>query len=286
VLAEHRRVDEVAHDLVRRPEDLDVILAAGVDGDVLGDLAAALVGGRGVAASASVGHHVAIFEAAHGPGRDIAGRDRANPTAMLLSAVMMLRHVGAFEVAGRIERALEQALRSGVRTRDLGGGAPCVGTSAFADDVIARLEEPRAHDAFGVTAATGGRTRWARLRPASESVVRSGVEAHVHERTVGMDVFVQSDWTPAQLGAALGGMTAGTRLCLRAIWNRGVQVYPDVEDRSSHAAATSWTIVTCSCSWSASRSPSAGCTSSASASSAGSPGTRRREARHDAPARP
>ena len=233
VVAEHRRVDDVAHDLVCRPELFDVILTAGVGGDILGELATGLVGGRNVAASASVSHHVAIFEAVHGPGRDIAGRDLANPTAMLRCAVMMLRHIGAVDVAGRVERALEQTLRRGVRTRDLGGGPRCVGTAAFADDVIAQLEAHGADGASDTTADVGRHTRAARLHPVPQAMPRSEAEPHARETTVGMDVFVQSDWTPAQLGAALGGMTAGTRLCLRAIWNRGAQVYPEVEGRPS-----------------------------------------------------
>ena len=235
VTAAHRAVDEVAHDLVRRPEDFDVILTSGVGGDILGDLAMGLVGGRNVAASASVGHRVAIFEPAHGPGRDVAGRDLANPTAMLRAAVMLLRHIGAIEVAGRIEWALEETLRRGVRTRDLGGGPLCVGTSAFADDVIARLEQPHREGAHATTAVGERHLRAARLHPVPESVPRSDARAHARETTVGMDVFVQSDWTPAQLGPALSGMTAGTRLCLRTIWSRGAQVHPGADGRPSLA---------------------------------------------------
>jgi isocitrate dehydrogenase len=239
--AEHLLVDNLAHQLVRRPEAFDVVVTTNLHGDILSDLAAGLVGGLGVAPSANVGREVSIFEAVHGAAPDIAGRDLANPTALLLSAVMLLRHAGDDQAAARVERALERALRDGVRTRDLGAGSG-VGTAAFADAVIERLDEGAADDGPDEDAALagpGGRRvrrapcRAARLLPVPEPPGRS--TRPPSERTVGLDVFVQSDWTPAQLGEALAGISAGTPLRLLMISNRGTQVFPHVGGRPSLA---------------------------------------------------
>src|SRR5262249_58281192 len=114
----------------------DVGLLENLYGDMVSDLAAGLVGGLGVVPGANLGTHAAIFEAVHGTAPDIAGQDKANPTAMLMSAILMLRHLGAPEPADAIERALLAAFRAGVKTPDIGGS---VGTTAFTRAVIERL---------------------------------------------------------------------------------------------------------------------------------------------------
>jgi isocitrate dehydrogenase len=234
--AEHLSADNVARQLVRHPEQFGVIVTTNSHGDILGDLAAGLVGGLGVAPSANVGHDVAIFEAVHGAAPDLAGRDLANPTALLLSAVMLLRHVGDAGAAGRVARALEQTLRAGLYTRDLATpSAKWLGTSAFADAVVARLDAPaREHgdDAEAWPPATA-RRRAARLQPAPEPPAPR--RAPPAERTVGVDVFVQFAGSPQQLGEALASMAAGTPLRLLTISNRGTQVYPDPGGRPSLA---------------------------------------------------
>ena len=106
-------------------------------GDIMSDLCAGLVGGIGLAPSANIGADCAIFEAVHGSAPKHAGKNDANPTALILSAAMMLRHLGETEAAGRIESAVLALLRGGVKvTYDLGGG---LGTSEFADAVIAEM---------------------------------------------------------------------------------------------------------------------------------------------------
>jgi isocitrate dehydrogenase (NAD+) len=121
---DERIVDAACMHLVMRPEQFDVLVLPNLYGDIVSDLCAGLVGGLGVVPGANLGLDVAVFEAVHGSAPDIAGQNRANPTALLLSAVMMLRHIGEAVVADRIMTALEHVLTDGkVRTRDLGGTA-------------------------------------------------------------------------------------------------------------------------------------------------------------------
>lgn len=132
-----RIVDAACMHLVLRPETFDVLLMPNLYGDIVSDLCAGLVGGLGVVGSANLGHDAAVFEAVHGTAPDIAGQDAANPTALLLSAVMMLRHIGEDAAADCIRTALARVLeRNEVRTRDLGGQAT---TTAFADAICREL---------------------------------------------------------------------------------------------------------------------------------------------------
>jgi isocitrate dehydrogenase (NAD+) len=129
--------------LVQDPTRFDILLLENLYGDVVSDLGAALVGGLGVIPGSNIGDREAVFEAVHGSAPDIAGKDRANPLALLMSAVMMLNHIADTEqrpefqaAAVRIKAAYNRALEEGQSTGDLGGG---LGTRAFADAVIARL---------------------------------------------------------------------------------------------------------------------------------------------------
>lgn len=117
-------VDAACMHLVMRPEQFDVLVLPNLYGDIVSDLCAGLVGGLGVVPGANLGKDVAVFEAVHGSAPDIADQNVANPTALLLSAIMMLRHLGETEAAVRIKAALDAVLSAGqVRTRDLGGTA-------------------------------------------------------------------------------------------------------------------------------------------------------------------
>ena len=130
-------VDAACMHVVQRPEAYDVLVLPNLYGDIMSDLCAGLVGGIGLAPSANIGADCAIFEAVHGSAPKHAGKNDANPTALMLSAAMMLRHLGETEAAGRIEGAVLALLRGGVKvTYDLGGG---LGTSEFADAVIAEM---------------------------------------------------------------------------------------------------------------------------------------------------
>ncbi len=136
IQADDRIVDAACMRLVMSPESFDILLSENLYGDIVSDLAAGLVGGLGVVPGANLGNDVAIFEAVHGSAPDIAGQDRANPTALLLSAILMLQYLGLDAEADRIRAALHATLSDGVRTPDLGGSA---GTRAFAQAVAKRL---------------------------------------------------------------------------------------------------------------------------------------------------
>src|SRR5436189_1892511 len=130
-------VDNTCMQLVMNPYQYDVLLLDNLYGDIISDLCAAFVGGLGFVPSANLGDHCAIFEAVHGSAPDIAGKNLANPTALLRSALLMLRHIGEPEAALKIRNALEYVYRDRDRlTKDVGGKA---GTSEFADSVIAAM---------------------------------------------------------------------------------------------------------------------------------------------------
>ena len=131
-------VDNLCMQLVMRPEKFDVLLLENLYGDIVSDLCAGLVGGLGVVPGANIGETVAVFEAVHGSAPDIAGRNLANPLALVRSAIMMLRHMGKREVAERVRAALREVIvNRGVRTKDLGGNAS---TTEFTEQVVSAIE--------------------------------------------------------------------------------------------------------------------------------------------------
>jgi len=129
---DERIIDAACMQLVLTPERFDVLVLPNLYGDIVSDLGAGLVGGLGVVGAANLGTACAVFEAVHGSAPDIAGKGVANPTALLLSAVLMLHHIDETAAAGAVMQALGRVLTSGVRTRDLGGTAT---TREFADAV-------------------------------------------------------------------------------------------------------------------------------------------------------
>ncbi|AIE86752.1 isocitrate/isopropylmalate dehydrogenase family protein [Fimbriimonas ginsengisoli] len=135
--AEDIIVDNCCMQLVTHPERFDAIVTENLYGDIVSDLCAGLVGGLGLAAGANIGEKCAVFEAVHGSAPDIAGKGIANPTALLFSALMMLRHIGENDTAKRIGRAVLKVAGEGKHvTRDLGGTA---GTAEYTDAIIAAL---------------------------------------------------------------------------------------------------------------------------------------------------
>jgi isocitrate dehydrogenase (NAD+) len=129
-------VDAACMRLVMDPHRFDVVVMENLYGDILSDLCAGLVGGLGVTPGANFGDGIAVFEAVHGSAPDIAGKNIANPTALLCSAVLMLRHLNKNDVADRVMNAVRQTLADGVTTRDLGGKAS---TTEYTEAVVARL---------------------------------------------------------------------------------------------------------------------------------------------------
>jgi isocitrate dehydrogenase (NAD+) len=131
-------VDNTCMQLVTNPYQYDVMVMENLYGDIISDLCSAFVGGLGLVPGANIGLKCAIFEAVHGSAPDIAGKDLANPTAVLQSGVLMLRHMGEVEAADRVHTALEKTYKEKLHlTRDVGGTA---GTSEFADTVIANMQ--------------------------------------------------------------------------------------------------------------------------------------------------
>jgi isocitrate dehydrogenase len=215
IQAHHIIVDNCAHQLVRFPEQFEVIVTSNMNGDILSDLTSGLVGGLGFAPGANIGNDVAIFEAVHGSAPALAGKDSANPTAVILSAVMMLRHLDEHELAGDVENAVLATLESGVYTRDVRREGAS-GTSAFAQRVIDHLGQRSQH-------ASVREHRPIQLPQLSTTapVVDSGRWC-----TAGVDVFIQFADGPQRLGARLEELAKSSALKLKMISNRGTKVYP------------------------------------------------------------
>jgi isocitrate dehydrogenase (NAD+) len=142
---EDRIIDNLCNQLVSRPEEYDVIVLPNLYGDIVSDLGAGMVGGLGLAPGANIGTHAAMFEATHGSAPKYKGQNKVNPTALMLSGVLMLRHLDEHDAADRMERAIAEVIRRGEKvtydlkpTRD---DPTAVGTAEFADAVIEVMEE-------------------------------------------------------------------------------------------------------------------------------------------------
>ncbi len=136
--ADDKIIDNACMQLVMRPEQFDVMVLENLYGDIVSDLCAGLIGGLGLAPGANIGEQGAVFEAVHGSAPDIAGQGIANPTAIMMSAIIMLRHIGEMDAAARMENALMETFEEGkVRTKDLGGTAS---TADFASAIIEKIK--------------------------------------------------------------------------------------------------------------------------------------------------
>jgi isocitrate dehydrogenase len=219
VQAEHWIVDIGAAKLADAPEQFDVIVMPNLYGDILSDVAAEIAGSVGIAGSANIGDHCAMFEAIHGSAPRRAGQDVANPSGLLLGAVQMLVHIGQPDVAARVQNAWLRTLEDGLHTYDIheeGRSRAKVGTQAFADAVIARLgQEPRhlPPAAYRVMAPIRTAPAGARRTPQRKELV-------------GVDVFVEWDGASADALAGRIQPLAGPGLALKMITNRGVAVWP------------------------------------------------------------
>jgi isocitrate dehydrogenase (NAD+) len=137
ILYGEQLIDSTCMQLVMNPYQYDTLLLENLYGDIVSDLCSAFVGGLGLVPGANLGNDCAIFEAVHGSAPDLAGKDMANPTALLLSAVLMLRHLGEFGAADRVQNAVETVYAVGTSlTRDVGG---TIGTSQFTDAILAAM---------------------------------------------------------------------------------------------------------------------------------------------------
>ncbi|MFZ4811735.1 MAG: NADP-dependent isocitrate dehydrogenase [Ilumatobacteraceae bacterium] len=213
----HVIIDNCAHQLVKKPEQFDVIVTTNMNGDIISDLTSALVGGLGFAPSANLGSDVAIFEAVHGSAPKYAGRNVINPTAVILSSVMMLKHLGEFEAAETMEHAVLSTLQQGHLTGDVVGYDTGVSTSDYTKAIISNLGQR-------VDGYTVRRVNPIHIPPAPKDPVT--VRPSTRE-LVGTDIFVETGEFPEQLGPKLESLAEGTPLKLKMVSNRGTKVYPD-----------------------------------------------------------
>jgi isocitrate dehydrogenase len=215
--AQHIIIDNCAHQLVKRPEQFDVIVTTNMNGDIISDLSSALIGGLGFAPSANLGNEVAIFEAVHGSAPKYAGKNVINPTALILSSVLLLRHLGEFDAATKVENAVLVTLEEGkVKTGDVVGYDRGASTTAFTDAVIANL---------GKESAIWHARHYKPIKLPQVST-RPDLVSPKSLRVVGVDVFVESAQDAAQLGPSLEKLAADSPFRLKLISNRGTKVYP------------------------------------------------------------
>jgi len=215
-------VDDLCMKLVTRPDTFDTVVLTNLQGDIVSDLCAGLVGGLGFAPSANIGDHICIFEAVHGTAPDIAGKNIANPTALLLSGFGMLRHLGMMESAAMIENALLYTLEQGVHTGDFGDKViPSLNTTQFSEAIIGN---------FGKTPEQGGKpllkdlpTTQTHFKLEKNPMLES-VEIG-NEKIVGVDFFIASNEQPITI-ADKCMRHAGVKFKLINISNRGTQVWP------------------------------------------------------------
>lgn len=215
-------VDDLCMKLVSRPDLFDVIVLTNLQGDIVSDLCAGLVGGLGFAPSSNIGDHISIFEAVHGTAPDIAGKNIANPTSLLLSGLNMLRHLGMMHKAAMIENALLYTLESGVHTGDFGDPSiPSLNTTQFTQAII---------DNFGKQPKNNSRPMLNDFEfvPTNSQIsvnpMLLGKQKEEH-KIVGADFFVESSLQPDALAQiAIQHETVSLKLLI--ISNRGTQVWP------------------------------------------------------------
>ncbi len=220
ITADHWIVDIGAAKLADTPENFDVVVMPNLYGDILSDVAAQIAGSVGLAGSANIGENVAMFEAIHGSAPRRAGQNLANPSGLLLGAILMLVHINQTDIAERVHNAWLRTIEEGLHTYDIyaeGVSKEKVGTKEFAEAVVARLgQKPETLKAVSYKAGEEG----------VESKPLISNRPPAQKDLVGVDVFL--DWNKGsadELGSALQGVeTQGLRLAL--ISNRGVEVWP------------------------------------------------------------
>src|SRR5438105_1049928 len=209
-------IDNAAHQLAMRPEQFDVIVTTNMNGDILSDLTSGLTGGLGFAPSANIGNDVSIFEAVHGSAPDIAGKNKANPTALVLSGAMMLRHIGEGKAANDVEQAVLVTLESGIRTNDMIGVKQPASTTDFTQAVISNL---------GKTSRVSPPKKYTKVElPPPQLGVN--VVAAKGRKLAGLDIYIESDMEPKALASDLEKITISSPLALQMITNRGAMVFP------------------------------------------------------------
>ncbi len=215
-------VDDLCMKLVTRPDLFDTVVLTNLQGDIVSDLCAGLVGGLGFAPSANIGDHISIFEAVHGTAPDITGKNIANPTALLLSGIGMLQHLGLMESSTLIENALLYTLESGVHTGDFGNkNTPSLNTTDFANAIIANFGKQPTHNPKPDLSDVPYSCTVLNLNqnPMLETLDNK------EQKIVGVDMFVESNEQPNEVAQQCLAHV-GTQFKLVTISNRGTQVWP------------------------------------------------------------
>ena len=213
----HLLVDNCAHQMVIQPEIFEVVVTTNMNGDILSDLGSALVGGLGIAGSANIGDNVSIFEAVHGSAPPLAGKNVANPTALILSGVMLLRHVGLYHYATQIKKALCKTLSDGYVTKDIPGASPLT-TTEFTDKVIDNLSD----------ASTSDTEKSSKTYHMPKVMLRTKQKKR-KQTLKGIDIFLQDVRSLLMLGKKLEAICQTKQLKLKLISSRGIKVYPNVK---------------------------------------------------------
>ncbi len=218
-------VDALCMNLVMKPQQYKMVVLTNLQGDIVSDLAAGLVGGLGFAPSANIGRNISIFEAVHGTAPDIAGKGLANPTALVLSGLMMLRHVGLVRQAAAIENALLAALESGVHTGDFGDRSkPSVGTKEFTRAIADRLgQEPRT---VKPVAPGGTDSVTFRAPPKPDEPIVMHTFRGLRKEVAGIDAYLDAEHPAGETAERLERTCAGTPFRLTLVSCRGTQVWP------------------------------------------------------------
>ncbi len=216
-------VDDLCMKLVSRPDLFDVIVLTNLQGDIVSDLCAGLVGGLGFAPSSNIGDHISIFEAVHGTAPDIAGKNIANPTSLLLSGLSMLRHLGMMEKATLIENALLFTLESGIHTGDFGDKSiPSVNTTVFAQAIIDNFGKQPTHNPKPVLQDF-------QFVPTNSQITENPMllskQPYEARKILGADFFIECELQPNEI-AKIALKQATESLKLVTISNRGTQVWP------------------------------------------------------------
>ncbi len=216
-------VDDLAMKLVAYPQQFQIVVLTNLQGDIMSDLCAGLVGGLGFAPSANIGEHISIFEAVHGTAPDITGKNLANPTALLLSGLMLLRYLGLMEQANLIENALLYTLEQGSHTGDFGDKSiPSLSTQAFTQTIIDNLGKAPANHAARESKVL---STFEKPVAPSDQKMMLGKHGQGVEKLVGMDLFIETDLLAYQLAERIQQLLPAT-LKLVNIANRGTQVWP------------------------------------------------------------
>lgn len=212
-------IDIGAARIAARPNDFDVVVTENLYGDIISDIAAEVTGSVGLGGSSNVGLGGAMFEAIHGSAPDIAGKNLANPSGLLLGAIMMLVHIGQGDIAEKIHNAWLKTLEDGIHTGDIfreGQSKKKVGTTEFGDAVVERLgQKPTTMPAVSYPAGEDKAIK----------VPQLSAPKPVKQELAGIDVFIQSNDTPDVLAEKINSL--GLPLVLQNLANRGATVWPN-----------------------------------------------------------